>query len=41
MAAPRNTALNLNRLAGHINITRAQRQACWQPGTAPKAIHAA
>ncbi|HVI35918.1 MAG TPA: ISAs1 family transposase, partial [Gaiellales bacterium] len=41
MAALRNTALNLNRLEGHINIARAQRQASWQPGTALKAIHAA
>jgi hypothetical protein len=41
MAALRNTALNLNRLDGHTNIARAQRQASWQPGTALKAIHAA
>ncbi len=41
MAALRNTALNLNRLDGHTNIARAQRQASWQPGSALKAIHAA
>ncbi len=40
MAALRNTALNLNRLGGHTNIARAQRQASWQPGAALKAIHA-
>ncbi len=41
MAAPRNTALNLNRLDGNTNIARAQRQANWQPSTALEAIHAA
>ena len=33
MAALRNTALNLHRLAGHTNIARAQRQAGWRATT--------
>jgi len=41
MAALRNTALNINRLDGHANIARAQRQASWRCGAAVKAIHAA
>jgi predicted transposase YbfD/YdcC len=41
MAAPRNTALNLNRLAAHTNIAAAQRQASWRPPAALQAITAA
>jgi len=41
MAALRNTALNLNRLSGHANIARAQRQASWRPGASLNAIHTA
>jgi len=41
MAALRNTALNLNRLDGHTNIARAQRQASWRPGTSLRTIHTA
>ncbi len=36
-----NTALDLNRLDEHPNITRAQRQVIWKPGTALTAIQAA
>lgn len=41
MAALRNTALNLNRLDGHANIARAQRQASWRPRTTLQTINAA
>lgn len=41
MAALRNTALNLNRLDGHTNIARAQRQASWRPRTTLQTINAA
>jgi predicted transposase YbfD/YdcC len=41
MAALRNTALNLNRLDGHTNIARAQRQASWTPDADRQTLAAA
>jgi hypothetical protein len=34
MAALRNTAINISRLAGHTNIAAAQRRYSWEPATA-------
>lgn len=39
MAALRNTALKLNRLEGHADIARAQRQASWRPHTTLQTIN--
>jgi predicted transposase YbfD/YdcC len=41
MAALRNTAINVSRLAGHTNIAAAQRHYSWTPGAAIDAITAA
>jgi len=41
MAALRNTAINVSRLAGHSNINAAQRLYSWTPGAALEAITAA
>jgi predicted transposase YbfD/YdcC len=41
MAALRNTAINVSRLAGHANIAAAQRHYSWTPGAAIDAITAA
>jgi predicted transposase YbfD/YdcC len=41
MAALRNTAINVSRLAGHSNIAAAQRHYSWTPGAAIDAITAA
>jgi predicted transposase YbfD/YdcC len=41
MAALRNTAINVSRLAGHSNIAAAQRLYSWTPGAAIDAITAA
>jgi predicted transposase YbfD/YdcC len=41
MAALRNTAINVSRLAGHSNIAAAQRLYSWTPGAAIEAITAA
>jgi hypothetical protein len=41
MAALRNTAINVSRLAGHANIAAAQRHSSWTPGSAIEAITAA
>ncbi len=41
MAALRNTAINVSRLAGHTNIAAAQRHYSWTPGAAINAITAA
>src|SRR2546421_655336 len=41
MAALRNTAINVSRLAGHTNIAAAQRLYSWTPGAAIEAITAA
>ncbi len=41
MAALRNTAININRLAGHTNIAAAQRHYSWAPQTAVQATLAA
>jgi predicted transposase YbfD/YdcC len=41
MAALRNTAINVSRLAGHSNIAAAQRHYSWTPGAAIAAITAA
>jgi predicted transposase YbfD/YdcC len=41
MAALRNTAINVCRLAGHSNIAAAQRRYSWTPGAAIDAITAA
>ncbi|HVI35951.1 MAG TPA: ISAs1 family transposase [Gaiellales bacterium] len=41
MAALRNTAINVSRLAGHTNIAAAQRRYSWTPGAAVEAITAA
>jgi predicted transposase YbfD/YdcC len=41
MAALRNTAINVSRLAGHSNIAAAQRHYSWTPGAAVEAITAA
>jgi hypothetical protein len=41
MAALRNTAINVSRLAGHSNIAAAQRHYSWQPGAAIEAVTAA
>jgi predicted transposase YbfD/YdcC len=41
MAALRNTAINVSRLAGHTNIAAAQRHYSWTPGAAIEAITAA
>jgi len=41
MAALRNTAINVSRLAGHSNIAAAQRHYSWTPGSAIDAITAA
>jgi hypothetical protein len=41
MAALRNTAINVSRLAGHSNLAAAQRHYSWTPGAAIDAITAA
>jgi len=41
MAALRNTAINVSRLAGHTNIAAAQRHYSWTPGAAIEAVTAA
>jgi predicted transposase YbfD/YdcC len=41
MAALRNTAINVSRLAGHSNIAAAQRLYSWTPGAAIEAVTAA
>ncbi len=41
MAALRNTATNIARLAGHSNIAAAQRQAAWSPTTITDALRTA
>jgi predicted transposase YbfD/YdcC len=41
MAALRNTAINVSRLAGHANVAAAQRHYSWTPGAAVEAITAA
>ena len=41
MAALRNTATNIARLAGHTNIAAAQRDAAWSPTAITDALHAA
>lgn len=41
MAALRNTATNIARLAGHTNIAAAQRTAAWSPTAITDALHAA
>ena len=41
MAALRNTAANIARLAGHTNIAAAQRDAAWSPTAITDALHAA
>jgi predicted transposase YbfD/YdcC len=41
MAALRNTAINVSRLAGHANIAAAQRHYSWTPGAAVDTITAA
>lgn len=41
MAALRNAAINVSRLAGHTNIAAAQRHYSWTPGAAIDAITAA
>ena len=41
MAALRNTATNLARLAGHDNIAAAQRTAAWHPAAVTDALNAA
>lgn len=41
MAALRNTAINVSRLAGHSNIAAAQRHYSWTPGAAIDAVTAA
>jgi hypothetical protein len=41
MAALRNTAANITRLAGHTNIAAAQRDAAWSPTAITDALHAA
>ncbi len=41
MAALRNTAINISRLAGHTNIAAAQRRYSWAPQTAVQATLAA
>jgi predicted transposase YbfD/YdcC len=41
MAALRNTAANIARLAGHANIAAAQRAAAWSPTAITEALHAA
>ncbi len=41
MAALRNTATNIARLAGHTNIAAAQRTAAWSPTATTDALHAA
>jgi predicted transposase YbfD/YdcC len=41
MAALRNTAINISRLAGHTNIAAAQRHYSWTPATALNAVLAA
>jgi predicted transposase YbfD/YdcC len=41
MAALRNTAINVSRLAGHTNVAAAQRHYSWTPGAAIEAITAA
>jgi len=38
MAALRNTAINVSRLAGHSNIAAAQRLYSWTPGAAINAV---
>jgi predicted transposase YbfD/YdcC len=38
MAALRNTAINISRLAGHTNIAAAQRHYSWTPATALNAV---
>ncbi len=41
MAAVRNTAITISRLAGHTNIAAAQRHYSWTPGAALDAVRAA
>ncbi len=41
MAAVRNTAITISRLAGHTNIAAAQRHYSWTPGAALDAVTAA
>lgn len=41
MAALRNTAINVSRLAGHTNVAAAQRHYSWTPGAAIETITAA
>jgi hypothetical protein len=41
MAALRNTAANIARLAGHTNIAAAQRDAAWSPTAITDALHTA